>query len=115
VGVAASYAVTRWLLVPLNMVMVTRAAGINFWRTMGAGGLVLLLAVAATVGEFAVRQALIAGGVPAAARLVVESAAFLVLYLALLRAAAPAVLSEILDVLLRGRRSRVAREAASPS
>jgi O-antigen/teichoic acid export membrane protein len=115
VGVAASYAVTRWLIVPLNMVMVTRAVGINFWKTMGAGGLVLLLAVAATVGEFAVRQALIAGGVPAFARLVVESAAFLVFYLALLRVAAPAVLSEILDVLLRGRRSRVAREAAAPS
>jgi PST family polysaccharide transporter len=105
VGVAASFAVTRWLLVPVNLVMTTRAVGIDFWRTLGAGSFVLLLAVAAAAAEFGVRQALVAAGAPAVVRLVVESAAFFIVYLALLRVATPSVLSEILDVLWRGRRS----------
>jgi len=108
VGVAASTAVTRWMLVPFNMVLTTRAVGINFWKTMGAGSFVLVLAVAAAAAELGIRQALLAAGVPTVVRLIVESAAFLAVYLALLRIATPAVLSEILDVLWRGRRSGTA-------
>ncbi len=103
VGVAGFYAAARWLLVLLDTKITTRAVSFDFWKTLVAGAGMLPLAIGAAAAAFGVRELLLAGDVPMAARLLIESGVFLAAYLVLLRLVMPSLLAEVIDLLRRRR------------
>jgi O-antigen/teichoic acid export membrane protein len=101
VGVAASFAVAKWLLVVPDTWITCRGMAVRTWEGIrsGAGILPLALTMAAAAGAF--RLLLVAIGVGAAPRLVLVIAAGTVAYLALARVTKPALVDEFRRLLRR--------------
>ena len=109
VGVAAFYAGARWLLVPVDMWVTTRAVAFDFREALLAGGSSLPLGLLAAGAAYGAREWLVHEGVPPAARLFAVGAVALLGYLALLFVAAPSLVAEARETLRRR------REGAQPA
>ncbi len=103
IGVSGFYAGARWLLVPIDTWMTTRAISFPFWSALRSGAEVLPLAAAAAGLGFGFRLLLIHEHAPSAVRLVAVSAIMLIAYAALLRLILPHTLQQIRDALRRQR------------
>ena len=94
VGVAASFAISRFLLTPLSTFVTCRTLGCSFGYVRGEAyvvGLAVLMAVAVAVA----RAALVHAGVPAAARLAIVVPFGIAVYGGLLLLFAPRVTAEL--------------------
>jgi O-antigen/teichoic acid export membrane protein len=98
VGVAASYAGVRWLLVVPSTWFTTSAVSFRFWPALRAGTGMLPAAIAAAAAGFAVRQLLLQTSTPQAARLVITAGAILASYLGIVLATTPSVIREMLRI-----------------
>jgi O-antigen/teichoic acid export membrane protein len=103
VGVAGFYALARWLLVPIDTYLTTRAVSYSFWSALKAGAEILPLAVGAAAVGYGVRLLMIEANSPELLRLVVVSAVIVAAYAVLLRLSLPNVFAEIRRHLRRGR------------
>jgi PST family polysaccharide transporter len=103
VGVAGFYALARWVLVPIDTYLTTRAVSYSFWSALKAGAEVLPLAVGAAAVGYGLRLLMVQASAPHLAQLVVVSAVILLAYAALLRLALPNVFAEIRGHLRRRR------------
>jgi O-antigen/teichoic acid export membrane protein len=104
VGVAASFAISRFLVTPVSTYITLRALGVSVGYVRDEGlvvGLALIMAGAVEVA----RLGLLHAGVPAAAVLALVVPFGVLVYGGLLLVAAPAVISE-LRVLVQRRRGR---------
>jgi O-antigen/teichoic acid export membrane protein len=104
VGVAASFAISRFLVTPVSTSITLRALGVSVGYVRDEGlvvGLALIMAGAVEVA----RLGLVHAGVPAAAVLALVVPFGVLVYGGLLLVAAPAVISE-LRVLVQRRRGR---------
>jgi len=103
VGVAASFAISRFLVTPVSTYITLRALGVSVGFVRDEGLVVGLALIMAGVVELA-RLGLVHAGVPAAAVLAIVVPVGVLVYGGLLLVVAPAVVSE-LRVLVRRRRS----------
>jgi O-antigen/teichoic acid export membrane protein len=103
VGVAAMYAVARWLLVVPDMLITTRGASIPLRAALGAACAALPFAFAATAGALGLRLALEEAGVPALIRLLLVAPSVLAIYVALLRLLSPTLWGEAREALRHAR------------
>jgi O-antigen/teichoic acid export membrane protein len=103
VGVAASYAIARWLLVVPITLMMSRAVAFNFWAALRAGTAMLPLAVAAAAVTFGSRQALLATGVPTAVRFALVVAVMVIVYGLLVRWVAPTLIADVVAIVRQWR------------
>lgn len=103
IGVSGFYAGARWLLVPLDTWMTTRAVSFPFWSALLAGGEILPLAALAGALGYGARLFFVHESLPAAARLVLVSALVLIAYVGLVRLIRPRALQEITGALRRRR------------
>jgi O-antigen/teichoic acid export membrane protein len=102
-GAATCYAVATVLVEPVGAWLTTRALGISLWRFVGAfAGIVQATALMA-VAVLAARSLLVAGGVPAVARLVLLVALGGVVYVLGSLWRSPEVVGEIKSVVRRRR------------
>jgi O-antigen/teichoic acid export membrane protein len=113
VGVAAFYAVARWVLVVPITLMMSRAVSFDFWAALRAGTAMLPLSVVAAAAAFGAREALLPTGIPTSVRLALVALVLVGVYGALVRLAAPALVEETRGI-LRERR-RPANEESAPS
>jgi O-antigen/teichoic acid export membrane protein len=111
VGVAAAYAIAKWLLILPDVWLTSRAVAMGAFQSLRQSCVSLPLACLAAGFAYGVRMALVATAVPAGARLVVVLACGLVAYVGLLALAAPAIIQEVLG--LRG--SLIGRRVGSPA
>ncbi|CAN5682799.1 lipopolysaccharide biosynthesis protein [soil metagenome] len=95
VGVAATFAGARWLLVIPSTWMTTRGVSFRFSPALRAGAEMLPAAIAAAAIGFGAREALLETSIPQAARLVVVAAVMLVAYVAIVFVTAPSVVREL--------------------
>jgi O-antigen/teichoic acid export membrane protein len=95
VGVAALYAVARWLLVIPTTWMTTRALEFDLWAALRASSSLLPAALSAAAIGLGSRLALLETDVPEAARLVLVGAVIVVAYAAIVLLLAPSLLGEI--------------------
>lgn len=95
VGVSAFYAGARWLLIPVDTFMTTRAISFPFGSALRAGADMLPLTIAAGAIGYGARLLLVEAGVPAAARLVLVSALIVAVYAGFLRVVMPALFREL--------------------
>jgi O-antigen/teichoic acid export membrane protein len=95
VGVAALYAVARWVNVLPSTWMTTTALVFDFRRTLRAGLGMLLAAIAAGGIAFAVREALDATAVPQWARLVLVAGTMASAYVTILLLFAPTLARDV--------------------
>jgi O-antigen/teichoic acid export membrane protein len=114
VGVAGFYAAARWLLVPADIFITTRAIKFSFWRTLGAGTVVLPMTIGAAACAFGLRLLLVAESVPPIVRLVVVAAALLAVYVVLLRLFVPDLLTDVISLARRSRARSSAPRASLP-
>jgi O-antigen/teichoic acid export membrane protein len=105
VGVAAAYAIARWLLVVPEAWITARAVGFSFWPTLVAGGGVIPVALAAAAVSFGVHELTVAAGAAPVVRLFSELAAMGVSYVLFMIVVMPAHVADI-------RRSLKQRSAA---
>lgn len=94
VGVAASFAVSRFVVTPVSTYITCRTLGVSVGYVRGEAlvvGLALVMAVAVAVA----RLGLVHAGVPAAARLAIVVPFGILVYGGLLLVAAPTVVSEL--------------------
>lgn len=94
VGVAASFAITRFILAPIQTYITCRALGCSPWFVRGEL-LVLCLGVAMAAAVAAARLGLVHAGVPAAARLAIVIPFGIAVYGVLLLLFAPRVVGEL--------------------
>jgi O-antigen/teichoic acid export membrane protein len=95
VGVAGFYAAARWILVPIDTWMTTRAVSFPFWSALRAGAEILPFAFAAAGIGFGLRVLLVHAGLPPVVRLFGVSAVEVAVYVGLLRLIVPHTLAEI--------------------
>lgn len=112
VGVAACYAVATLLVEPLRTYIAARALGVSPWRLVVALGGVAQAAALMAVFLLAARPALVAAGVPSAARLVILVVSGGAVYLLCCLWRAPEVSSEIRRAV--GRRGRTTQATGAP-
>jgi PST family polysaccharide transporter len=101
VGVAALYAVARWLLVLPTTLMTARGASFSSVPLLRAGADVLPLAVSAGAAAFAVREVLLTAGAGPVVRLVLVAGALALAYGSMLALVVPSLLAEVREVVLR--------------
>ena len=94
-GLAVCYTVAITLVEPVRTYLAARAVGISVWRFFGALVGVAQATIAMAVIVFATRQALLAAGVPAAARLVLLILLGVAVYVPLCAWRAPEVVAEV--------------------
>jgi O-antigen/teichoic acid export membrane protein len=106
IGVAACYAVAKWLLILPETWVTARSVSLGVIRSLRASAEIVLIAAGAGLLALGLRAALVAGGVPAGARLVIVLAFGAIAYLALVSVAAPDLVREVkgLRTTLRRRR-----------
>ena len=92
---AGFYAGARWLLVPIDTWMTTRAIKFRFWSALWAGAEPLPLALAAGGAAYGLQVLLTHAGAPTVVRLLVDSAVIVVVYGGLLRLVSPSTFAEI--------------------
>lgn len=101
VGVAASYAVAKWLLVVPTTWMTTRGVSFDFGATLRAGTEMLPAAIGSAGVGLAVRQLLLDTEIPEFLRLAVVGTIILVVYVALVLVVAPSVVRDVSQVVRR--------------
>ncbi len=101
VGVAGFYAVAKWLLVPIDTRITTKAISFGFSPTLRAGTGTLPLGIIAVVVAYGFRMFLVSEDVPAAIRLVVVSIGMILVYIALIVIAAPSIADEVKTLVRR--------------
>jgi O-antigen/teichoic acid export membrane protein len=94
VGVAASFAITRFILAPIQTYITCRTLNCSPWFVRGEL-LVLCLGVGMAAAVLAARLGLVHAGVPAAASLAIEVVVGIVVYGVLLLLFAPRVVGEL--------------------
>lgn len=105
VGVAACYAVARWLLVVPTTWLTTQTLSFDFWAGLRAGtGIVPIAAAAALVG-LGVQELALTTSLPLGVRLVLVGLATVASYAALLFAFARSLVLDVWQVVTRGRAS----------
>jgi O-antigen/teichoic acid export membrane protein len=107
VGVAAAYAIARWLLVLPEAWITSRAVSFAFKPTLQAGGAIIPLGVAAAGVAFGCRELLLAADVAPALRILLCVGALLGTYLLLLVVVLPSLVADV--------RATVAKRSASPA
>lgn len=112
VGVAAGYAIAKWVLVVPDTWITGRPLSTRVWTALRTSGSAVPLAGVAALIAYGVRAGLLAGGVGTAYRLVLVLAVAGLAYVGLIAAAAPELIEEVKG--LRGAvfRTRGLREAA---
>ncbi len=103
VGVAASYAVARTIMLIVNSVQMSRLLDFDLWRMTRSYLAILCRAAAMGMVVFAARRALLDFGLPVGVRLVVLIVGGTLAYLALTLLFAPEVVRDLRDGLLRRR------------
>jgi PST family polysaccharide transporter len=98
VGVAASYAAVRWLLVVPSTWFTTQGVSFGFWPALRAGVGTLPAAIAAAAAGAGARQLLLETAAPPAARLIVASGVIFLVYLTIVLATTPSVVREALRI-----------------
>jgi O-antigen/teichoic acid export membrane protein len=111
VGVAACYAVARWLLVVPTTWMTTRALGFDFWAGLRAGLGIVPIAVAAGAVGLGVQELALPADAHAFGRLMVVTFIVLAAYAALMWAVLPSLLREMITLV---REHRPRRASISP-
>jgi O-antigen/teichoic acid export membrane protein len=106
VGVAGFYAIARWVLVPVDVWITTRAIAFEFWKTMRAGLGVLPVGLVAAGVAFGLRRLLVDNGVPPAIRLFAVGAVMLLVYAIVVRLVFPDQVEELIGVVRRRRQAR---------
>jgi O-antigen/teichoic acid export membrane protein len=104
VGVAATYALARWLLVVPDTFITTRTASIPLRTALGTACAALPFAFAATAVALGLRFALEAAGVPAVIRLLVVAPSVLAIHIGLIRLWSPTLWAEAGEALRYARR-----------
>jgi O-antigen/teichoic acid export membrane protein len=94
-GVAGAYAIARWLLAPIDLLITARNANIEPWKAIAAGFTIIPLSAVAGGAAFGLRFALHDQGVGSTVRLVAAAAVFAGAYAILLRSFQPRVAGEI--------------------
>jgi O-antigen/teichoic acid export membrane protein len=112
VGVAALYAVARWLLVCPITLLTTRALSFDFWAALRAGSELIPAALVAGALGFGARHLLLETGVPTAARLVLVAVAMLAAYAAIVLVLAPSVVQDVKRTIRRPGSSKLHDEPA---
>ena len=107
VGVAAAYAIARWILVVPEAWITSRAVSFAFKPTLLAGGAIIPLGLAAAGFAFGCRELLVAADVAPALRVVLCVGALLGAYLLLLIVVLPALVADV--------RSTIANRSAAPA
>jgi O-antigen/teichoic acid export membrane protein len=107
-GVAALYAVARWIIVPVDTWFTTRSVGFSFSEALLAGGSLLPLAAAAAGVAYLCRTLLVDAGVAPIVRLFVVGGISLLLYAALVLVIAPGLIRDLREILQRRRAGVVA-------
>ncbi|HXG75978.1 MAG TPA: lipopolysaccharide biosynthesis protein [Gaiellaceae bacterium] len=107
VGVAAMYALARWVLVVPATALTTRALGFKLRPAIRAGLRTLPLAMAAALAGLLVRLSLVEAGLPAWARLVAAGAAIALTYGLLVLLVAPSLVAHLARALRRGADERL--------
>ena len=102
-GVAALYAVARWIIVPVDTWFTTRAVGFSFSEALFAGGSLLPVAAAAAGVAYLCRVGLVDAGVAPIFRLVAVGGVSLLLYGALVFVIAPGLVRDLREILQRRR------------
>lgn len=115
VGVAGFFAVSRWLLVVIEVRMTTRAAAFDFWAALRAGTENLPFGLVAAAAAFGLRALLVAYHVPAAVRLLTAGSTAVGVYVALLLLFSPTLVGELRDVIRRRRSPAQGEEPALPA
>lgn len=103
VGVAACYAVARWVLVLPDMAIAARSVSLPTARALRVSATALPLCTGASLLAFGLRALLLAAGVPAAARLGAVLVFLPLAYLGLIAVAAPDMVREVIDLRRSGR------------
>jgi O-antigen/teichoic acid export membrane protein len=105
IGVAATYAAGRWLLVLPDTWISTRGAAIKLSTALVAACAALPFAAAATGAALLLRLGLVEAGVPAVVRLIIVAPSVVAIYAALIWALSPALRDQGVDALrlARGR------------
>jgi O-antigen/teichoic acid export membrane protein len=103
-GVAAGYAVAKWLLILPDTWVTCRSLSLRLIPSLRASGAAVPLAVVAAGLASGLRSLLISGGVPASLRLVIVLGVGALAYLGLVSIAAPELVREV-----KGLRSLLAR------
>ncbi len=98
VGVAACYAIVRWILVLPDMAIAAKSVSLRTVEALRVSATALPLCAAAAGLGFALRAMLLSAGVPAAARLVAVLAFVPLAYLGLIALLAPALLREVMNL-----------------
>lgn len=114
VGVAASYAAARWLLIIPTTWITTRAVGFGFWATLRAGAVILPLAFVAGVVAYAARELLLLTDLRGLLRVGVVLAVMGSAYLVLLLLLVPSLLREVREV-VRSKRGHSPSDPGPPS
>ena len=103
VGVAAAYAVAKWLLVLVDTRITTSAVSFDFWRALRAGTGTLPLGALAAAAAIGLRLLLTEEGVAPVIRLIVVSILMLALYVGLVWLSAPTLVAEVRNIVRRRR------------
>jgi O-antigen/teichoic acid export membrane protein len=101
VGVAAAYAIAKWLLFLPDTWITTRGVSFRFWPAVRASAGPLPLALAAAAVSFLLREALVAADVIPFARLLLVGGVMLLVYVGLVLAVAPETVGEARRALRR--------------
>jgi hypothetical protein len=109
VGVAACYAVARWLLVLPDTWITVRPLALNVLESLRGSGVAIPVAAVSAAAAYGIRALLVGQGVGSVGRLVLVLAAGGALYVGLLLVAAPDLVAEI-----KGLRASLARSRAAP-
>jgi len=101
VGVAAAYAVARWLLVVPEAWITSRAVSFAFWPTLLSGGAIVPVGLAAAAVAFLVRQLLVTTGVPQVIQLALVLLVMGATYLVFVVVTMPSLVADVRAVLRR--------------
>jgi PST family polysaccharide transporter len=105
VGVAAAYAIARWLLVVPTTWLTTSVMSFDFWRGLRAGGGVVPIVAVAALAGLALQELLLAVGLPPGARIVVVGLVTLLTYAGLLLALDRSLVVDVRRVIAQYRTS----------
>lgn len=99
VGVAAAYAVARWILVVPEAWITARAVSFAFRPTLLAGGVIVPLGLLAAAAAFVARELLVAAGVSPLFRIVLVLLTMGAAYVLVVLVALPSLVADVRNVL----------------
>ncbi len=103
VGVAACYAVAKWVLYLPDTWITTRGVSFGFWPAVRASLAPLPLAAAGAAAAFGVREASVAADIRPLVRILLAGGTMVAVYLGLVLLIAPSLVAEARRALFRGK------------